>query len=405
MFKKLFYPLLIILSFAVAGFLWNQQSQIKEVQQQQETYVCPMHAHITSHEHGQCPICGMNLVKKQIRKKVTTDQHRDHPIVQVNGHLSNQLSIKTNTVIRGTLLRNIETLGKITRLDPTARNIISTPLEGTIEYIANKHSGDMVRAGDLLFSIRSEKLKALEEEYFQAYQAANQKNTQRLIPLLRKSGLSPGQIEGLQSKTDFVPANVYAEEDGYIFIRRGKKGEQVRPGFTIFNIGGDYQLAEVTAEIFEREWGKIEEGQHATMTLRNIPGMVFEGHVSRVEPPVGFTTRSLEIKLKFKTNDPRLSQSMFAHISISGTPREGLLLIPSAALIRTEHENRVVKLVDDGSFQPVTVVAGEESMGQVEIISGLCEGDQVVSSGQFLIDSESQLSAAFQRMEQQQNND
>ena len=126
--------------------------------------------------------------------------------------------------------------------------------------------------------------------------------------------------------------------------------------------------------------------------------MEFPGIVSRVEPPVGYTTRSLEIKLKFKINDARISQSMFAQVSISGTPRKNLLLVPSAAVIRTQDQQRVVKTDGHGNFQPVVIVAGEESMGLTEVISGLKEGDMIVTSGQFLIDSESQLLAGFNRM-------
>jgi Cu(I)/Ag(I) efflux system membrane fusion protein len=134
------------------------------------------------------------------------------------------------------------------------------------------------------------------------------------------------------------------------------------------------------------------------MTVRGLPGYVFEGTVARVQPPVGFTTRSLEVALKFNTDDPGLSQSMFAHVSILGRPKENVLLVPLGAVIRTGSEQRVVIKHDDGSYQPVVVVAGEESSGMVEILSGLQENDTVVTSGQFLIDSESNLLADFSRM-------
>ena len=136
------------------------------------------------------------------------------------------------------------------------------------------------------------------------------------------------------------------------------------------------------------------------MRLRNLPGVVFNGIVSRVEPPVGYTTRSLEIKLKFKIKNQAVSQSMFAQINIQGQERSGLLLVPSTAIIRTQNQNRVVKAYKTGVFDPTTVVVGEESQGMTEIVSGLDEGDFVVTSGQFLIDSESQLQAGFERMKE-----
>ncbi|MBL4660420.1 MAG: efflux RND transporter periplasmic adaptor subunit [Alcanivoracaceae bacterium] len=358
-------------------------------------YVCPMHAHITSDKEGTCSICGMDLVVNS-RSEVRDE---DHPKVQLSSSISNSIGVKTGKVIRGELLRNVDTLGKITRLDSTARNIVTTPIHGKISYITDKFQGDDVYQGDLLFSVISDELDLLAEEYQLAFKSMNQPLVSDLFTKLRAIGLTPEQIVELENgEITNVAINIYSAEDGFIFIRRGDVGTVVKPGYTVFNIGGDYQLAEVTAEIFERQWGRVEEGQPAMMTLRNLPGMEFPGIVSRVEPPVGYTTRSLEIKLKFKINDARISQSMFAQVSISGTPRKNLLLVPSMAVIRTQNQQRVVKTNGHGDFQPVIIVAGEESMGMTEVISGLKEGDTIITSGQFLIDSESQLLAGFKRM-------
>ncbi len=198
--------------------------------------------------------------------------------------------------------------------------------------------------------------------------------------------------------SNFNPVEVYAFEDAFIYTRRGYIGEKVHTGFTVFNVGGNYRVIEVTAEIFERQWGWVEQGQKAKMTVRGLPGTVFEGEVVRLEPPVGYTTRSLEVALKFKTDNPELSQSMFAHVSIAGQPRKNVLLVPTDSVIRTGEGDRVVRVHDENHFQPVTVVAGEEAGGMIEIRSGLQAGDRVVASGQFLIDSESNLLAAFRRL-------
>ncbi|RLA20591.1 MAG: efflux RND transporter periplasmic adaptor subunit, partial [Gammaproteobacteria bacterium] len=155
---------------------------------------------------------------------------------------------------------------------------------------------------------------------------------------------------------------------------------------------------EVTAEIFERQWGWVKEAQHVFMKVRGLPGLQFSGKVVDVEPPVGYTTRSLEVRMKFKTDHPGLSQSMFAHVSIMGEARRNILMVPRDTVIRTGDGDRVVLIRGDGLFQPVSVVIGEESAGMTEIISGLKHHDTVVASGQFLIDSESNLQAALKRM-------
>ena len=224
-----------------------------------------------------------------------------------------------------------------------------------------------------------------------------------MIPQLYRLGLNERQIGELQSgQARDLPVEVYAKEDGYIFSRRGKVGDTVPTRFTVFNIGGNYRVVEVTAEIFERQWGWVDEGQVAAMHVRGVPGVSFKGTVVDVEPPVGYTTRSLEVRLKFKTDHPGLSQSMFAHVSIIGKKRKHVLMVPKQSVIRSEQGDRVVLFREAGLYQPVKVVVGEESESMIEIISGLKEGDLVVASGQFLIDSESDLQSTFLRMSARQ---
>jgi len=322
-----------------------------------------------------------------------------YPPIKIASSVMHNLGIRYATAERKDLQRNIETIGKITRVDPMARRIITPPINGELAYIADKQDGDFLERGELLFTVVSEELFDLQKVYQDAALSGDQTTAAAMIPDLRQMGLSLDQIVALQngSEPEF-PVEVYASEDSYIFSRRGFVGESVHTGFTVFNVGGHYNVIEVTAEIFERQWSWVEAGQTASMTVRGLPGSVFEGTVARVQPPVGFTTRSLEVALKFNTNDPGLSQSMFAHVSILGRPKENVLLVPLGAVIRTGSEQRVVIKHDDGSYQPVVVVAGEESSGMVEILSGLQENDTVVTSGQFLIDSESNLLADFSRM-------
>ena len=322
-----------------------------------------------------------------------------YPRIKIASSVLHNLGIRHAVAERKDLQRNIETIGKITRVDPMARRVITPPIDGELAYIADKQDGDFLERGELLFTVVSDELFDLQKVYQDASLSGDQTTAAAMIPNMRQMGLSLDQIVALQNGSEpKFPVEVYASEDSYIFSRRGFVGESVHTGFTVFNVGGHYNIIEVTAEIFERQWSWVETGQTASMTVRGLPGSVFEGTVARVQPPVGFTTRSLEVALKFNTDDPGLSQSMFAHVSILGRPKENVLLVPLGAVIRTGSEQRVVIKHDDGSYQPVVVVAGEESSGMVEILSGLQENDTVVTSGQFLIDSESNLLADFSRM-------
>lgn len=363
-----------------------------------DLYVCPMHPEVTSDSPGNCPICGMDLVKHMHSHSINKND-AILPAINISPVVKHNLGIKTAKAQIGELQHSIETIGKITRIDLTARRIISPPTSGVISYIVNKNDGDEVIAGELLFSIYSEQLME-QQQLFQEFSASeNTQAAELTISKLLNSGLSNEQISKLKSgePADFT-AEVYAKDAGYIFSRRGNEGDFIPSHFTVFNIGSNHQVVEVTAEIFERQWGWVKEGQQATMTVRGLPGLSFSGKVVDVEPPVGYTTRSLEVRLKFKTDHPGLSQSMFAHVSIKGETRQNILMVPKDTVIRTGNEDRVVLKRDDGFFQPVPVIAGEESEGMIEIISGLNNNDTVVSSGQFLIDSESNLQSAFERM-------
>ncbi|HHH44320.1 MAG TPA: HlyD family efflux transporter periplasmic adaptor subunit, partial [Gammaproteobacteria bacterium] len=258
---------------------------------------------------------------------------------------------------------------------------------------------DFVDAGELLFSVRSDELFEHEKAFQDAFRSGDRATASAMIPQLSDMGLSSDQIARLQAgETPDMPVEVHAFEDGFVYTRRGRPGGKVHTGFTVFNVGGNYRVIEVTAEIFERQWNWVKEGQTARMVVRGLPGTVFEGQVVRVEPPVGYTTRSLEVGLRFRTDNPGLTQSMFAHVSIEGQSRSDVLTVPTDTVIRTGAGDRVVQVLGKGRFRPVPVVAGEEAGGRIEIRSGLSAGDRVVASGQFLIDSESNLLAGFRRL-------
>jgi len=413
MFKKI---ILFIAIGGIGGFYIGQLTDSNEQEThdhntqvakediaQAPVYVCPMHPEIVAGQVESCPICGMDLVLKKIKKSSASQTTANHdaaglPEVEITPTIAHNLAVRTATVERGELKRNIETIGKITRVDPMARRTITPPLRGELLYIAEKYQGDMVEQGELLFTLTSEKLVEMQSAYKQAFLDGDRATATAMIPELRSMGLTPEQIGELQNNSEAMPVEVYAFEEGFVYTRRGKIGESVHTGFTIFNVGGNYQVIEVTAEIFERQWSWVEEGQEATMTVRGLPGLSFAGQVVRVEPPVGYTTRSLEIALKFRTDNSELSQSMFAHISISGHPKNNVLLVPTDTVIKTGKGDRVVLAQGNNIFQPVDVIAGEEADGWTEIRSGLKEGDKVVASGQFLIDSESNLQAGLNRM-------
>ena len=369
-----------------------------------QKYVCPMHSHIISDHEGSCPICGMNLVAKKVEKKIVVNHHNEHgqrqyEPVEINTSNLQKLAIKTEIVTLGKLSHEIETLGKITRIDPMAKTRITPPINGKLSYVVDKYSGDTVKQDEHLFSVISDELFSLQKALKKAYGSGDKTRANGLVDKLSAMGIDAEQIAKLQQGAAAnLPIKIYALENGFIFAKRGRVGQNITDSFTVFNLGGNYQVIEVTAEIFERQWDLVKEGQSATMQMRNLPGETFSGIVERVDEPVGYTTRALEVRIKFKTDRTDLSQSTFARVIIKGKTRHQLITLARDAVIRTADGDRVVKVLKDGYFQPVAVVVGEESNGRIEIRSGIKVGDKVVSSGQFIIDSESNIQSALKRM-------
>lgn len=381
------------------------------------SYTCPMHSHIHSDHEGKCPICGMDLVPEKIAATASTgagadggadtatakgDKHGHQAAgaaILIDPVVRNNLSVRTAKATRGDLRRGIRTVGKIGRIDPTSRNNISPPMAGTITALSPKLEGDTVKIGEFLFSVGSEELFQLERDYVAAMGEGRRDDALGLVSQLSEHGISAAQIAQLQNGAEpNLSAEVYSPQAGFVFVRRTAVGQPVTSGTMIYSLGANARAIEVIAEIYEQQWGWVKDNQEAEMTVRSLPGKVFVGKIIRVEPPVGYTTRTLEVRLRFDTDEPELTQGMFSEVLIKGDSRSDVVSVPIESVISTQEGSRVVVVGKDGSFQPVSVITGEESGELMEIRSGLAGDETVVVSGQFLIDSESNRLAGLARM-------
>jgi Cu(I)/Ag(I) efflux system membrane fusion protein len=159
------------------------------------------------------------------------------------------------------------------------------------------------------------------------------------------------------------------------------------------------------AEVFESQADWVKVGQTAEVSLAFLPGRIWEGTVEYIYPSLDAKTRTLKARLRFDNPDEALKPNMYANVRIFGGARDDTIVIPVEALIRTGRESRVVMALGEGRFASRTVTAGIESGDQVEIIAGLEPGEEVVTSGQFLIDSEASLKASMTRMQASDNAD
>jgi Cu(I)/Ag(I) efflux system membrane fusion protein len=394
-------------------------------------YVCPMHPQIVRDEPGSCPICGMDLVQKETEQQAASSgekkilywvapmdpsYRRDKPgkspmgmdlvpvydegsgvSVRISPTVENNMGVRTATVKRDRLWRRIDTVGYVD-FDENKITHVHIRTKGWIEKLKVKSEGERVKKGDLLFELYSPELVNAQEEYLQALSSGNRHlitaSRERLLAL----DVSEQQIATL-SKTRVVSqyVQVYAPQDGIVAQLKAREGMYVAPRQEIMSLA-DLSSIWLLAEVFESQANWVRVGEPAEVRLSYLPGKVWEGEVEFIYPSLDSKTRTLKARLRFDNPGEQLKPNMFADVVIYGGAKSNILVIPREALIRTGEENRVILALGKGRFQPRKVNVGIESGDWVEIIDGIREGDSVVTSGQFLIDSEASLKASIARM-------
>ena len=256
-----------------------------------------------------------------------------------------------------------------------------------------------MRKGEKLLELYSPDLVNAQDEFVQALVSGNKSliraSRERLIAL----GVPTDQVKRLE-KTRKVEQNIsiYSPQDGVVSKLMVRHGMFVTPKDQVMSLA-DLSSIWLLAEIYESQADWVKVGLPAEVTLAFLPGRTWEGQVEYIYPSLDPKTRTLKARLRFDNPDEALKPNMYAHVKIFAGAREGIIVIPVEALIRTGRESRVVIALGEGRFASRTVTAGIESGDWVEILSGLEPGEEVVTSGQFLIDSEASLKASMTRMQ------
>jgi len=398
---------------------------------QDPRYVCPMHPQIIRDQPGNCPLCGMDLVVKQVDEEQMSSgekkilywvapmdpaYRRDGPgkspmgmdlvpvynegggvSVKISPAVENNMGVRTAMVERKRLWRRIDTVGYVD-FDENKISHIHMRTKGWIEKLEVKSEGERVSKGQLLFEIYSPELVNAQEEYIQALRSKNSILIEASSDRLKALGIPGRQVQQLkQTKRarQYVP--IYAKQDGIVSKLNVREGMFVDPMREVMSLA-DLSSVWLLAEVFESQADWVKVGQSAEVRLSYLPGREWEGKVEFIYPSLNQKTRTLKVRLRFDNPNEALKPNMFANVTIYGGAKNNLIIIPREALIRAGAEERVIIAEGDGRYSPRIVTAGIESGDFVEVVSGLSEGDRVVTSGQFLIDSEASLKASLARM-------
>lgn len=359
-------------------------------------WVAPMDANYRRDKPGKSPM-GMDLVPVYDDGGKGPDEGPG--TIRISPDVINNLGVRTAIASYQSVQTEINTVGYVA-YDEDKLVHIHPRVQGWIEKLYVKAIGDPVKRDQALYEIYSPELVNAQEELLLAINRKNNSLIRAAENRLTALQLPKSAINQLKkSKQVQQTITFYAPQDGVVENLKIREGYYVKPGSTLMSIG-DLSEVWVEAEVFERQAGQVKTDTPVTMTLDYLPGKKWQGQVDYIYPTLDAKTRTVKVRLRFKNEDGIFKPNMFAQIAIHTKGDEQALLIPKEALIRTGNQDRVVLALGEGSFKSITVSVGRFDSENVEILEGLNEGQSIVSSAQFLLDSESSKSSDFKRMSQ-----
>jgi Cu(I)/Ag(I) efflux system membrane fusion protein len=389
-------------------------------------YHCPMHPSIVQDHPGECPICGMTLVPNLEGNGKAPPPKAAAGAAPVPGLSAVDLTperiqligMKTAVVKREALGGELRTVGVVA---PNERGLtqITTRFAGWIEKLLVSETGEHVRRGQALATIYSPDVLRAEQELLVAsgwnvggapdarpthadlhggegLTAGLAANARRRLELL---GISAQEIDEVLRTGKAVDAiAIRSPAEGYVVGKNAVAGVAVQPGTVLFEVA-DLSQVWVTADVYEQDISRLRVGQPARLELTSFPGESHAGKVRFIYPVLDASNRTLRVRLEFKNrfdkNGPRLRPGMYGTVYLD-LPSTNGLMVPAEAVVDTGEMHYVFVAKEGGHFEPREVKIGARVKDRVEVTSGVAEGETVVTTGNFLVDSESRLRAAIE---------
>ncbi|MDQ6969255.1 MAG: efflux RND transporter periplasmic adaptor subunit [Mariprofundus sp.] len=331
--------------------------------------------------------------------------------VRINPTVVQNIGVRTVRAELKTLSRNVRTVGRVT-FDEERVARLHPKYDGWIEKLFIDRTGDHVDKGTMLMSIYSPQLVATQQEYLLAL-----RNVKMLkdspFPDVRNGATSllrsarerlelldvpPHQIRKLETKHKIMKGvHIHSPFDGIVMKIGARQGQRITPETELYMIA-DLSRVWVIVDLYEDDLPWVREGDTAEMKVAGIPGRTFTGIVSYIYPYMEAKTRTVKMRLEFDNPELALKPDMFANVNVKAGKQIDAVIVPSEAIIRTGEQEQVFVQRAPGNFEPRKVIVGVDSEGEVQILEGLKAGEIVVTSSQFLIDSESKLKEATAKM-------
>ncbi|GAB4172753.1 MAG: efflux RND transporter periplasmic adaptor subunit [Wenzhouxiangellaceae bacterium] len=353
-------------------------------------WVAPMDPSYRRDRPGKSPM-GMELVP------VYADELPAPGTVRVSASVQQQINLRTAPVREGRLWRRIDTVGRVQWAADRLRHV-HTRVSGWIGEVGVAAVGDEVTAGALLYTLYSPELSNAQDELIRA-RARGGELLQAARDRLHTLGVQRAVIERIEQSgraLEYVPW--YAEHGGVVTRLNARDRMRVSPETELFELAAD-DLLWVIADVAGRQTDWLAVGQSVEVRTDYRPGRLWESTISHLYPELDPVTLTRQVRIEVPGIADGLSPGMWTRVRIYAGPVDGQIFIPREALIRTGRDERVIVRTADESFEVRPVVSGMESGPYVAILAGLKPGEQVVTSGQFLIDSEASIHAEGTRLQ------
>lgn len=359
-------------------------------------WVAPMDPNFRKDSPGKSPM-GMDLIPVYDGQ----DKGGDPAEVMLSGREINAIGVRTAVAQISDISHQIETVGFV-GYDEQRTAHIHTRVTGWIEALDVRSIGERVQKGDRLFQMFSQEFAIASFDFINIVKSGNRRATESARSKLRSHGASERQIDEIAQSGEMTRViDIYAPQDGVIVNLEAAEGMYLQPSIQAVSLT-DLSTVWLIVDVFERDISRLTENMKAVASFDHLSGRTFEGMIDYIYPALDASTRTLPVRLRFDNKEGLLKPNMFGKVSLIPQATRTAITLPSEAIIRTGRAERVILKTGDGTFKPRLVTTGLRNSfadgSRTEIVQGLEAGEQVVASAQFLIDSESSLSAGLMRM-------
>lgn len=377
-------------------------------------YICPMHPNVTSDKEGICPICQMDLVPENSpeAKEYADDSHGNHADEEhthaehtmgelvVTGQSRVLADVQTVVVRSEPVHRTLTAVGTLDFAEQNRRSITAR-VAGRIERLFVNQSGMTVRKGQALFELHSPELMQAQTEFILAVKnqqlaslsgGAGSKIVEQSRQRLMILGMTSEQVQTLeQTRETPITTTMYAPSGGTVIEKKIIEGTYVNVGTPLFDIA-DLSTLWNMAELYETDVAAVKIGQQVALRTQTYPSETFKGRVTFIYPVVNAESRTVKVRIETPNQHGRLRPAMYTETVFMLNQGIGLT-VPNDAVLVTGKQSIVWVQVqgEANKFEARHVTTGAKFDGKVQIVSGLSEGEKVVASGGFLLDSERQL--------------